>query len=105
MEVMASEDVFFDEQFNTFRLNSDGSTDPSFMEQAGFASGLDSDDRIFLATNDEVGFRRMNPNGTLDSSLDAGTVYSNLPSNRWENPNPWKFLVRSWRAAISGLLV
>ena len=69
-KVIASEDVFFGEIFQTTRLNSDGSTDQSFAEATGFAVGIDGNDRVFLvATLSFPGFERLNVDGTSDSTF------------------------------------
>lgn len=69
-KIIASQDVFFNEIFETVRLESDGSTDPSFMRQPGFAIALDADDRTYLCVNGNVmGFQRLNADGTMDSTF------------------------------------
>lgn len=87
-KVIASEDVFFGEQFTTLRLNSDGSIDPSFVQQAGLAIGLDASDRVLVVTNG-VGFQRLNTDGTVDStfqpddSLDCSVIsIAEQPDNK-----------------------
>jgi uncharacterized delta-60 repeat protein len=80
-KIIVSQDIFFNEIFETLRLESDGSTDQSFMRQPGFAIALDADDRTYLCVNGStMGFQRLYADGTTDStfqpSVDTGECVS-----------------------------
>lgn len=103
-KIIVSQDVFFNEIFDTVRLESDGSTDPSFLRQPGFAIALDASDRTYLCVNGSVmGFQRLNPDGTTDATFQPSVEPGYCGSAVVEQPDR-KIIVIGGNLGVARLL-
>ncbi|MBA2434153.1 MAG: delta-60 repeat domain-containing protein [Verrucomicrobiota bacterium] len=103
-KIIVSQDVFFNEIFETVRLESDGSIDPSFLRQPGFAIALDASDRTYLCVNGNVmGFQRLNPDGTTDSTFQPSVEPGYCASTVVEQPDQ-KLIVVGGSSGVARLL-
>lgn len=85
-KIVVSGPTGFIESSNIWRLNDDGSIDPTFAPSLHFGLSLQRDDKI-LSYRNGFGFERLNADGSLDSSFhpptaDAPVAIAEQPDGR-----------------------